>query len=208
MQSRDRDVVILNFGRCAPPSDAVVWLPTEKILITGRPLRPLRDRRHVAVRYVGVEGTRSTICSISNRRSSSPDAEPRWARIAGGTDSIGSTGLRTHVEDGLLAGSRPGSRRTMTRGGFKRGRRRAPDTATETFRAVYDEIAGLRPPWPLMEERNLRAGPSPTSDTPGWIKPRKVLWRNSWPDRLAMLSIVAPGVEIVPFQHRSGSAGV
>jgi phosphoglycerate dehydrogenase-like enzyme len=65
---------------------------------------------------------------------------------------------------------------------------------------VYDEIGGLRPPWELMEDRGLREGPSPTRADPGWTAPRKVLWRNSWPERLAMLAQVAPGVEIVPFE--------
>jgi len=70
---------------------------------------------------------------------------------------------------------------------------------------IYGEIGGLRPPWELMEDRRLRAGPSPTRDDADWSPPNKVLWRNYWPERLAMLEQVAPGVEIIPFDSNEGA---
>jgi len=54
-------------------------------------------------------------------------------------------------------------------------------------------------PWELSERRGLREGESPTKDDADWAPPRKVLWRDSWPERLPLLSLVAPGDEIIPF---------
>ena len=62
------------------------------------------------------------------------------------------------------------------------------------------EVGGLRMPWELAERRGLREGKSPTKADPDWTPPRKVLWRNYWPERLPLLTLVAPGVEIVPFE--------
>ena len=113
---------------------------------------------------------------------------------------IGCTDLRAHVEDGLLDGaSATQSAASFDAPWFRAWQQEAPEAATDAFQAVYDEIGGLVPPWQLLEDRKLHAGPSPTNETPGWTKPRKVLWRNSWPERLPMLAVVAPGVEIVPF---------
>jgi phosphoglycerate dehydrogenase-like enzyme len=65
--------------------------------------------------------------------------------------------------------------------------------------AMIAEVGGLRMPWELAERRLLREGESPTKGDPDWTRPRKVLWRNYWPERLPLLALVAPGVEIVPF---------
>jgi phosphoglycerate dehydrogenase-like enzyme len=76
---------------------------------------------------------------------------------------------------------------------------RSPDEAGAAFEAVFNHRAGLAPPWELLEDRKLREGSSPTRQDEGWTPPRKVLWRNYWPDRLQSLRLVAPGVEIVPY---------
>lgn len=200
MQHGDRDVVILNFGRRATASDAVIWLPEERTLITGR----LCDRTGVAATSQSDTATwREALYDLL-------DLEPllvipgRGAPggpelLAGQLDRL--TDLRSHVESNLVEGTTEDRAvAAYDAGWFEAWLERAPDNAAAAFQAVYAELAGLNPPWPLLEERNLRAGPSPTRDTPGWTRPRKVLWRNSWPDRLAMLSIIAPAVEIVPFE--------
>jgi phosphoglycerate dehydrogenase-like enzyme len=64
---------------------------------------------------------------------------------------------------------------------------------------LVEELSGVLPPRELLEDRGLRDGPSPTRSDPGWTQPRRVVWRNLWPERLASLQAVAPGVEIVPF---------
>jgi phosphoglycerate dehydrogenase-like enzyme len=64
-------------------------------------------------------------------------------------------------------------------------------------RRIYREQVGLDPP-AMIDELELRPGPSPTAKTPGWTKPKAVLVRDLWdnPERLAQLRLVAPGVDI------------
>jgi len=65
-------------------------------------------------------------------------------------------------------------------------------------RHVFREMVGLIP-HPMIDELELRAGPSPTAKTPGWTRPKSLVVFDLWPNkpgRLAELSYVAPGVEI------------
>ena len=65
-------------------------------------------------------------------------------------------------------------------------------------RQIFREMVGLVPP-PMIEELELRPGPSPTAKTPGWTRPKVVVVNDLWPDkpgRVTELEYVAPGVEI------------
>lgn len=69
-----------------------------------------------------------------------------------------------------------------------------PDLARHVFR----EMVGLIPP-PLIDELELRPGPSPTARTAGWTRPTVVVIQDMWPEktgRMAELAYVAPGVEV------------
>ncbi|MDX2437673.1 MAG: NAD(P)-dependent oxidoreductase [Acidobacteriota bacterium] len=199
MAHEERQVVILNLGRCATAADSVVWLPHERTLITGR----LCDRSGVAATSDSdTDAWRQALYDLL-------DLEPTTVvpgrgapggpeLLAGQLDRL--TNLRSHIDSSLRVGATQAqSAASYDAPWFKAWRAGAADEAKSAFEAVYAEVGGLQPPWPLMEDRRLREGPSPTRDSRGWTKPRRVLWRNSWPDRLPMLSIVAPGVEIVPF---------
>jgi phosphoglycerate dehydrogenase-like enzyme len=110
------------------------------------------------------------------------------------------TGLRSHIEASLRREvTETHSAASFDAPWFASWRSSDPEAAGLAFEAVYAELGGLRTPWRLLDDRKLRAGPSPTAADPGWTKPRKVLWRNWWPELFPMLTIVAPGVEIVPF---------
>jgi phosphoglycerate dehydrogenase-like enzyme len=200
MTHQERKVIVLTFGRRSTASDAVVWLPAEKTLIAGR----LCDRSGVAATSESDTGAwREALYDLLDL---GPEIVIPGSGAPGGPELLAGqldrlTDLRSHIESSLLSGTvADRAAADYDAGWFRAWQDQGPDEAAAAFLAVYEEMAGLRPPWPLVEERNLRAGPSPTSATPGWTRPRKVLWRNYWPDRLAMLSIVAPGVEIVPFE--------
>ncbi len=65
-------------------------------------------------------------------------------------------------------------------------------------RQIFREMVGLVPP-PMIEELELRPGPSPTAKTPGWTKPKVVVIEDMWPEkpnRVAELEYLVPGVEI------------
>ncbi len=199
MSHGERQLVIFTFNRSATRADAVIWLPGDRTMITGR----LCDQ-------TGVDATsQSDTVAWIDVLSVLLDLEP--AIVIPGRGAPGGagllhdqmdrlTGLRGHVERGLRAGATAAqTAATFDAPWFSAWQKAAPDAAADAFQAVYDEIGGLVPPWQLLEDKGLSAGPSPTRETAGWTRPLKVLWRNSWPDRLPMLAIVAPGVEIVPF---------
>ncbi len=110
--------------------------------------------------------------------------------------------MRNVVEDGLLAGRDAATiAESSVLPWFVAWRKQDESAAEAAVEALVAEVGGLRMPWELSERRWLREGNSPTRDDPGWAPPRKVLWRDYWPERLPLLALVAPGVEIVPFAN-------
>jgi phosphoglycerate dehydrogenase-like enzyme len=68
----------------------------------------------------------------------------------------------------------------------------------DNIKHVYNELTGRTLPWDLVEDFGVYEGPSPTKDTPGWTKPRRIVIPNLMPARLAELKRVAPEVEFIP----------
>jgi phosphoglycerate dehydrogenase-like enzyme/glyoxylase-like metal-dependent hydrolase (beta-lactamase superfamily II) len=69
----------------------------------------------------------------------------------------------------------------------------------ENVRHVYDELTGRIAPWDLPEDFGIYEGPSPTKDTPGWEKPRRIVVPSGlMPERLDELKRVAGEVEFIP----------
>lgn len=73
------------------------------------------------------------------------------------------------------------------------------DPAADNVKHVYDEFTGRVAPWDLSEDFGLYEGPSPTKETPGWKKPRRILVPSGlMPARLEELKLIAPEVEFIP----------
>jgi len=201
LASSEREIVFFDLGRTATAGDVVVWLPTERILITGR----ICDRDRIDA--IADTDTLAWSKALEELLDLEPEVVVPGRGAPGDSQLLSAqierlATLRTHVEQGLLADhSATETADSFDDSWFTRWRADNPTAADQSIHAVFDEIGGLHPPWELMEERRLREGPSPTKDDAGWAKPRKVLWRNYWPERLAMLAQVAPGVEIVPFDN-------
>jgi len=194
-----REVVLFDLGRCATAGDAAMWLPKERILITGRVTSAGR-----------VEATTDTdlvswIDALERLRGLGPSVvipghgAPGDAELL--TDQIDRLNeIRDEVEGGLLAGLPVDSiTETSTLPWFAEWRKQDSPAAKAAVEALVAEVGGLQMPWELAERRWLREGISPTKTDADWTPPRRVLWRNHWPDRLPLLALVAPGVEIVPF---------
>jgi phosphoglycerate dehydrogenase-like enzyme/glyoxylase-like metal-dependent hydrolase (beta-lactamase superfamily II) len=199
LASGAREVVLHDLGRGVSRGDAVAWLPRERVLIAGALCS--RDR----VTASEVSDTLAWIDSLEELQDLEPLVVVPGHGPAGGAELLQAqvgriSELRRAVESGLLAGRSAAAVAAGFDAPWFEGWRKAdPDGALAAVNAVFEEIGGLRTPWQLIEDRGLREGPSPTADDPGWSKPRKVLWRDSWPERLPMLAQVAPGVEIVPY---------
>jgi phosphoglycerate dehydrogenase-like enzyme/glyoxylase-like metal-dependent hydrolase (beta-lactamase superfamily II) len=199
LSAAGRDVVFFDFGRGATAGDVAVWLPNERVVITGRLCSAGR-----------VEATGETeIEAWSTALERLRDLEPSWViplrGAPGGPELIDHqieriAALRADVEDGLLAGlSADQVIEDLAQEWFLSWREEDAGAADAALRMVFEELGGLRTPWRLIEERGLREGASPTRADEGWTRPTKVLWRNRWPERFAMLTQVAPGIEIIPF---------
>jgi phosphoglycerate dehydrogenase-like enzyme/glyoxylase-like metal-dependent hydrolase (beta-lactamase superfamily II) len=199
----DREVVLFDLGRCTTAGDAALWLPQERLLITGLMVSAGR------VEASSASDLAAWAAALERLQSLEPEIVIPGRGAVGGDELLTGqldrlTGLVARVEEGLVAG-RPVEEISegLPDAWFVDWRRDEPSSADAAFAAVVDRVAGLQPPWELMEERRLREGPSPTRDDEGWKRPTKVLWRNYWPERLPLLAQVAPGVEIVPFDDSS-----
>src|SRR5262249_15254043 len=72
---------------------------------------------------------------------------------------------------------------------------------------VYGELTGRITPPELLEDFSLYEGPSPTKDTPGWTKPRRVVVPTSlMPAKIAELKRVAPEIEFIPVKNAEDAA--
>jgi phosphoglycerate dehydrogenase-like enzyme/glyoxylase-like metal-dependent hydrolase (beta-lactamase superfamily II) len=72
------------------------------------------------------------------------------------------------------------------------------DPAPANVEHVYGELTGRVTQWDLIEDFGIYEGPSPTKDSPGWTKPRRIIVPNVMPARLAELKRLAPEIEFIP----------
>src|SRR5262249_37028945 len=71
--------------------------------------------------------------------------------------------------------------------------------AAANVKHVYDEMTGRVAPWDFSEDFQIYEGKSPTKETAGWKKPKRIVVPSGlMPARLAELKRVAPDVEFVP----------
>src|SRR5262249_59966518 len=68
----------------------------------------------------------------------------------------------------------------------------------DNIKHVYAELTGRIMPFDLTEDFGIYEGPSPTKDSPGWTKPRRIVVPNLMPAKLAELKRVAPEIEFIP----------
>jgi phosphoglycerate dehydrogenase-like enzyme/glyoxylase-like metal-dependent hydrolase (beta-lactamase superfamily II) len=79
----------------------------------------------------------------------------------------------------------------------------------DNVRHVYDELTGRVAPWDLAEDFGILEGPSPTKDTIGWEKPRRIVVPSGlMPARLEELKRIAPAVEFVPARSPDEAAAL
>ncbi len=203
LKSTGREIIFFDFGRAASAGDLAVWLPRERVLITGRLCT------HAGMAVSESSDTDAWLEVLDRLLDLDPELVIPFTGKPGGIELLAQQrdrlqGLRTHISDALLAGrSAQDAAAGFSATWFENWREADSEGALQAFDTVFGEMAGLRPPWELIEERGLRPGASPTAEDEGWTKPRKVLWRNTWPDRLPLLAQVAPGVEIVPFKNNA-----
>ncbi|HSO24944.1 MAG TPA: hypothetical protein VLT81_18720, partial [Chondromyces sp.] len=170
LASGGREVVILDLGRAASRGDAVIWLPRERVLVTGA----VCSRGRVAA--TAESDTQAWLRVLAELQDLEPAVVVPGRGPAGGPELLQDqidrvSELRGAVEQGLLAGrSAAAAAESLEAPWFAAWRKADPGGASAAFRAVFDEVGGLRTPWQLIEDRGLSEGPSPTAADPGWSK--------------------------------------
>lgn len=177
-----RRVEVRELERAVSPGNGIVWVPDARVLFAGN--------------LVGdgaiLDSTRTTawLRLIQRLQLLDPVVVVPGRGPAGGPELLEQT--RAALISTRSAVAEAVARRAPADEIARSGPR--PDLARHVFR----EMVGLIPP-PLIDELDLRPGPSPTARTPGWTRPTVVVIQDLWPDkpgRLAELAYVAPGVEV------------
>jgi cyclase len=80
------------------------------------------------------------------------------------------------------------------------------NTRKAETRHVYDELTGRVTPADLIEDFGIYEGPSPTKETAGWAKPKKIVVPALMPARMHELKVIAPDVLFVPVKDAAEAA--
>jgi cyclase len=81
--------------------------------------------------------------------------------------------------------------------------------AADNVKFVYDEFTGRTAPWDLVEDFGIYEGASPTKNSPGWKKPKRIVVPSGlMPAHLEELKLIAPDVEFIPAKSAEEAAKV
>lgn len=193
-----RTAEVRELERAVSAGNGVVWLPGARLLFAGDLVGdgPLPDSSR----------TEAWVAVLERLRRLEP------AIVVAGNGAIGGVELITRRRDALTAA------RASVQQGLDAHRPEAdilgsvPAATADPalVRSIYRELAGLVPP-AMIEELELRPGPSPTAQTPGWTRPKVVVVEEQWlerPGRAAELARVAPGVAIRISRSRAETAAL
>jgi cyclase len=197
---------LLFLGHAHTPGDAFLYLPKHKLLCTGDACV------NGAFNYTGHSDTASWIRVME--RAKQLDVKyvlPGHGPVAN-KDVLDKqrnyfVELRAQIQKGLDAGKdfadiASGINIPWYKGwtGVEASSRK------ENIEHVYAELTGRIMPWDLIEDFGVYEGPSPTKDTPGWTKPKRIVVPNLMPARLAELKRIAPEILFVPVKSAEEAA--
>src|SRR5205085_1430373 len=177
-------VEFLFLGHAHTSGDAFAYLPRQKLLCTGDACV------NGAYNFMGHSDSASWIRTLE--RAQQLDVKwvlPGHGPIAGKdlleTQKRYFVELRKYVQKGIDAGQ--GIDDIVKEIDFPWYKEWTSVTPSpENIKHVYGELTGTIKPWDLEEELGiLEGGPSPTKDTPGWTKPRRIVIPDVMPARLA-----------------------
>jgi phosphoglycerate dehydrogenase-like enzyme/glyoxylase-like metal-dependent hydrolase (beta-lactamase superfamily II) len=200
-------VEFLFLGHAHTPGDAVAYLPKQKILCTGDACV------NGAFNFMGHSDSASWVRVLERMQQldvklvcpghgpvAGPDLIERQKRYF--------VELRDYVRKGIDAGKDADA---LVKGvdfpWYKEWTGVQPTEANVRF--VYDEFTGRVAPWDLAEDFGVYEGPSPTKDSPGWTRPKRIVVPSGlMPARLAELKLIAPEIEFIPAKSPEDAARV
>jgi cyclase len=197
---------LLFLGHCHTPGDCFAYLPKLKILCTGDACV------NGAFNYLGDADTAAWIKNLEKAQQIDvklicPGHGPLAGKELLGKQRRYFVELRQEVQKGIAAGK---DMEDIVKGidipWYKDWTGVEARSQTENTKYVYNELTGRVMPWDLVEDFGIYEGPSPTKDTPGWTKPKRIVVPNLMPTRLAELKRVAPDVLFVPVKMAEDAA--
>jgi phosphoglycerate dehydrogenase-like enzyme/glyoxylase-like metal-dependent hydrolase (beta-lactamase superfamily II) len=190
-------VEFLFLGHAHTAGDAVAYLPKQKILCTGDACV------NGAFNFMGHADSASWIRTLE--RMQQLDVKmvcPGHGPIAG-RDLLERqrryfVELREIVQKGIAAKQNPEEiHKSIDLAWYKEWTGVQP--AIDNVKFVYDEFTGRTAPSDLIEDFGIYEGPSPTKESAGWKKPKRIVVPSGlMPARLEELKLIAPDVEFVP----------
>lgn len=197
---------ILFAGHCHTPGDAFLYLPKHKIICTGDACV------NGSFNYMGHSNSASWIKNLE--KAQQLDIKiicPGHGQLAGkellAKQRQWFVDLRAQVQKGIDAGKDVDDIiKTINIPWYKEWTGVNAGDQLPNIRHVYDELTGRTMDWELIEDFGIYEGPSPTRDTPGWTKPKRILVPMLMPAQLNQLKKIAPDVLFVPVKNAEEAA--
>ena len=190
-------VEFLFLGHAHTAGDAVAYLPKHKLLCTGDACV------NGAFNFMGHSDSASWIRVLERMqqldvKTVCPGHGPMAGRDLFERQKRYFVELRDKVRQGIAAKKNPEEiHPALGMAWYKEWTGVEP--AIDNVKYVYDELTGRIAPWDLSEDFGLYEGPSPTKETPGWKKPKRIVVPSGlMPARLEELKLIAPEVEFIP----------
>lgn len=197
---------ILFAGHCHTPGDAFLYLPKHKIICTGDACV------NGAFNYMGHSNSLSWIKNLEKAQQLDIKV------ICPGHGQLASkellakqrqwfVDLRKEVQKGIDAGKDVDDIiKSIDIPWYKEWTGVSANDQLPNIKHVYDELTGRTMDWELIEDFAIFEGPSPTKNTPGWTKPKRIIVPALMPAELNQLKKIAPEVLFVPVKNAEEAA--
>jgi phosphoglycerate dehydrogenase-like enzyme/glyoxylase-like metal-dependent hydrolase (beta-lactamase superfamily II) len=199
-------VELLFLGHCHTAGDCFAYLPKHKILCTGDACV------NGAYNFMGHSDSAAWIRNLEKAQQLDvklicPGHGPLAGKELLATQRRWFVELRQHVKKAIAAGRDPEDiAKDFDLPWYKEWTGVEARDQKANIEHVYAELTGRIMPWDLVEDFGIYEGPSPTKDTPGWTKPKRIVVPNLMPTRLAELKRVAPDILFVPVKTAEEAA--
>lgn len=199
-------IEFLFLGHAHTPGDAVAFLPKHRIVCTGDACL------NGAFNYTGHSDTASWVRVLEKLQQLDVQYVCPGHGPVAGKDLIERqkryfVELRQQVRQGIEAGKDLADiSKSIDMPWYKEWTGVTANSRKENIDHVYGEMTGRVMPWDLVEDFGLYEGPSPTKNSPGWQKPKRIIVPNLMPARLAELKRLAPDIEFVPVKTAADAA--
>jgi phosphoglycerate dehydrogenase-like enzyme/glyoxylase-like metal-dependent hydrolase (beta-lactamase superfamily II) len=201
----EQRVEFLHLGHSHTIGDAVAWLPKHKVLCTGDACV------NGPYNYMGQSDSASWVRCLEKMQELGAKTIAPGHGMMDGPELLEKQKryfieLRRQVKKGIDDGKEIDDIvKSIDMPWYKEWTTTTP--AADNVKHVWNEYMGLVAPWDFEYDYGILAGPSPTKESPGWAKPKKIVVPGGMlPGQLAQLKRAAPEVEFLPARTAEDAA--